>query len=104
LGTAIRSSNRFGGHRATARSRVQVRAAIRTETGTILSAKQQPGRNRECQLFPGDITDIDMRGTLQQWIGVGIVRQLGICAEDGGIYVDLQFAPHVAKAPAALSL
>jgi hypothetical protein len=45
-----------------------------------------------------------MGGTLRQWIGIGVIRQFGIRAEDGGIYVDLQIAPHIAEASPTLSL
>jgi hypothetical protein len=104
FGTAIRSSNWFGGRGAAAGSRVQVRSTGETEAGTVFPAEQQAGGYRQSQLFPRDVPDVDMRRALQQRIGIGIVHCFRIGAEDGRIHGDVQFGANIGKASPALAL
>ena len=104
MGTAIGSSNRFGGRGAAAGSGVQVRSTRETKAGTVFPAEQETGGHRQSQLLPRDVPNVDMRRALQQRIGIGVVRGLGIGAEDGGIHVDVQFGANVGKAAPALGL
>ena len=98
------SSNRFGGRGTTAGSRVQVGSTSETESGTFFPAEQQAGGSRQGQLFPHNVPDIDVGGALEQRIKVGIIRGLGIRAEDGGIHLDVHFGADVGQASPALAL
>jgi len=98
------SSNRFGGRGTAAGSRVQVGSAVEAESGTVFPAEQQTGGNGQGQLFPHHIPDVDVRGALEQGIKVGIIRGLGVRAEDGGIHVDVHFGADIDQASPALAL
>ena len=98
------SSNRFGGRGTTAGSRVQVGSAVQAESGTVFPAEQQAGGSGQGQLFPHNVPDIDVGGALEQRIKVGIIRGLGIRAEDGGIHLDVHFGADVGQASPALAL
>ena len=98
------SSNRFGGRGTTAGSRVQVGSAVQAESGAVFPAEQQAGGSGQGQLFPHHIPDIDVGGALEQGIKVGIIRGLGIRAEDGGIHVDVHFGADIGQASPALAL
>jgi hypothetical protein len=97
------SSNRFGGGAARARPRVQVRPASGTESGTIVTAQQEMGRDRECELFPDYRGHVDTRGTRRQRVEIGVVRSLGIAREDGRIDVDVRLFQHFGEAPPTLA-
>jgi hypothetical protein len=104
LGTAIRSSNRFGGCGTFADSRVQVCSTGSTEAGTVFPAEQQPGGHGQRQLLPGYISYVDMRSTLEQRVRIGIVGRVRIRAEDGRIHVDAQNRPDISEASPAVRL
>lgn len=104
MGTAIRSSNRFGGLGTVARSRVKVRSAVQAETGTVFPAEQQTSRSRQGQLFPCYVPDVDMRRALEQGVKVGIVSGFGIGAEDRGVHIDVNVGADFGQAAPTLAL
>jgi hypothetical protein len=102
LGTAIVSSNRFGGGTATG-PRIQVGPASGTEAGTILTTEQQVAWHCQGQLLPDYIGEIDGLRLLRQGVVIGIVSRIGISGEDRRIHVDVYLTQHLGEAPAAFT-
>jgi hypothetical protein len=104
LGTAISSSNWFGGRGAFTRSRVQVSSTRQTETGTVFPTEQQASWSRQGQLLPCYIPDVDVRGAFEQGVEVRIVRGLGIGCEDRGVHLNVDFGADIGQATATFTL
>ena len=100
----MRSSNRFGVRGTAAVFDVQVRSAGGTKTGTIFPAQQEAAGDSQRQLLPGYVTDIDMRGTLEQWVRIGTVGGLWISTEKGPVNRDVEIAAHLTQAAPAFRL
>jgi hypothetical protein len=100
----MRSSNRFGVRGTAAVFDVQVRSAGGTKTGTIFPAQQQAAGDSQRQLLPGYVTDIDVRGTLEQRVRIGTVGGLWISTEKGPVNRDVQIAAHLTQAAPAFRL
>jgi hypothetical protein len=60
-------------------------------------------RNGQGKLLSHHIPDVDMRGTLQQRVEVGMVSRLGIAAEDRGVDFDVHVGPDLGETAAALA-
>ena len=100
----MRSSNRFGVRGTAAVFDVQVRSAGGTKTGTIFPAQEKAAGDSQRQLLAGHVTDIDMRGTLEQGVRIGAVGSLRISAEQRPVNCDVDVAAHLTQAPPALGL
>jgi len=97
------SSDGFGGGAADARPRVQICAATRAETGTIVPAQQKVTRYRQRQLFADHWRDIDARRPGRQRVKVGVVSGFGVTREHGRRDVNVHFLEDFAQAPATLA-
>ncbi len=104
MGTAIGSSNRFGGRGTIARSRVQVRTTVETEAGTVFPTQHQTGGYCQGELLPGYVTYIDVRCSLEQRIKVGVFGRFGVGGEDRGIHVNVNFGTDLGQTTPALTL
>jgi hypothetical protein len=95
------SSNRFGGRGTTAGSRVQIGSTGGTKPGARFPAQQQVSGSSQGHFLPHHVTDVDVRGPLQQRIEVGIVACLGVTAEHRGININVYYGLHLGEAAPA---
>src|SRR5215213_1158058 len=103
FGTAMVSSNRFGGQRAGARPRVQVCPTLGAESRTVITAEQERGLRRQRELLTDDLGEVDVGGALRQRVKSGILGGLGIGGEHRGGHVDIHFIQYFGQAAAALA-
>ena len=103
FGTAMMSSDRFGGSVTGARPRVEIGPAAGAEAGAVFPAEQQVGLGGEGQLLPHHLADVHGRRPIGERIEVGIVYRVRIGAEDRGIHRDVHLVEHLGQATAALA-
>jgi hypothetical protein len=89
FGTAIESSERFGGDRAPARTRIQVCTATGAQTSTFFPAERE-GRDSQRELLAHRLAHFERRGTGIQRVDAGVIGRVRIGAEkDVGVHCDV---------------
>ena len=95
----MRSSVRFGGSRAAARTRIEIGATSGTEACTVLATEWE-ARNRERELFPNGVPYIHSHHWCCKRVHTGVVARIGIGAEQD-IDVGMDRVTDILEAPAA---
>jgi hypothetical protein len=103
FGTAMMSSNRFGGGATGARPRVQVGPAAGAKACTVVPAEQQVGLGREGKLLAHDKPHIHGGRAIGEEIEIGVVHRVGIGAEHGRVHRHVHLVEHLRQAAAALA-